>query len=110
MEPLKRLYERYEFVASAVLIDESSADIPARVSNISYGGCRLLLNHKLAIGAEVTVKIHALEEDFEAPAKVVHSSDRDAGLMFGRIAAEALFVLQKWIAEARYLQSMNAAE
>jgi PilZ domain len=110
MGPLKRLYERYDFVASAVLTDDSGAEMPARVSNISYGGCRLLLNRQLSIGAQVTVKIHAIEDEFEASAKVVHSSEKDAGLMFGRIGADALFVLQKWIAEARYLQSMNAAE
>ena len=109
MGPLKRLYERYEFSASAVITDPSGTQFPARVSNISYGGGRLLVGRKLpmTIGAEVIVKIQALEEEFEAPAKIVHSSDTDIGVMFGRTSPETLFVLQKWIAEARYIQSMD---
>ena len=107
MGPLKRLYERYDFSASAVITDPSGIELPARVSNISYGGCRLLTKRKFTIGAEVIVKIQALEEEFEAPAKVVHSGDTDMGVMFGKLTSDALFVLQKWIAEARYIQSLD---
>ena len=110
MTKLARLYERYNFSASAVIIDASGAEVPARVANISFGGCRLLTNRKLPIASEITVKIHAIDDNFEAPAKVVHSSDTDAGVMFGNLTADALFVLQKWIQEARYIQTMDAAE
>ena len=107
METLKRLYERYDFSASARITDSSGAQIEARIGNISYGGCRLLTNCRFPIASEVTVKIQALEGEFESPAKVVHSSDTDAGVMFGKMTPDALFVLQKWIAEARYLESMS---
>jgi hypothetical protein len=110
MTKLARLYERYNFSASAVIIDASGAEVPARIANISFGGCRLLTNRKLPIASDVTIKIHAIEDDFAGPAKVVHSSDTDAGVMFGNLTADALFVLQKWIQEARYIQTMDAAE
>ena len=110
MHKLARLYERYDFSGSAVIIDASGAQMGAHVSNISYGGCRLLTNSRLPIAIQVTVKIRALDAELEAPAKVVHSTDNDAGVMFGKLTTEALFVLQKWIQEARYTQSMNATE
>ena len=110
MGPLRRLYERYDFSASAMISDASSAETPARVSNISYGGCRLLTNASFPIEAEVTVKIRTADAEFEAPAKVVHSTENAAGVMFVKFTPEALFVLQKWIQEVRYIQSTDAAE
>ena len=109
METLKRLYERYQFSASALISIPQAQQIEARVSNISYGGCRLLANHRLPVAAEITIKIHALDDEFESLAKVVHSSDTDAGVMFGKMTPGALFVLQRWIAEARYLESMSTS-
>lgn len=107
METPKRLYERYDFSAPATLTDPSGAQFPARVTNISYGGCRLLIERKFPIGAEVIVKIQALEKEFAVSAKVVHSSDTDMGVMFGNLTADVLFALQKWIAEARHIQTLQ---
>jgi hypothetical protein len=56
------------------------------------------------------LKFTGLEEEFECPARVVHSGDTDMGVMFGYFTPGALFVLQKWIQEARYMQSVGAAE
>ena len=107
MEQLKRLYERYDFSASAEITDDSGSRLSARVSNISFGGCRLLVDRQFRIGTEITVKIGGVEDVFEAPAKIVHSTDTAMGMMFGKMTPGALFVLQKWIQEARYAQSMN---
>lgn len=109
-ESVKRLYERYEFTALAVIVMPSGEEITARVSNISYGGCLLLTTRKLPIGAELTVKIHTFDQEFEAPVRVVHSGENHVGMMFGKITPAALFVLQKWISDVRYLQSVSAVE
>jgi hypothetical protein len=95
-----RLYTRYDFSAAAEIIS-SGAEMRSRVTNISFGGCRLLTNGKLPIGAQVTVKIHTPTDHFEATAQVVHSTPSDAGVMFGNIAPQSLLVLRKWTITAR---------
>ena len=96
-----RLYERYNFAATAEIIDGSGAHFPSQATNISFGGCRLVTNGRLPIGASVTIKIRTAPDDFEAPAQVVHSTASDAGVMFGKFTAQSLFVLEKWINEAK---------
>jgi len=93
----ERLYTRYPFSAAGEIVSGSGAGMRSAVTNISYGGCRLLTQTQLPLGAAITVKIHTPTEQFEAAAKVVHSTPTDAGLMFGDIAAQSLFVLRKWI-------------
>lgn len=84
-------------------MDGSGAKTPTKVTNISYGGCRLLIQtpKPLPIAAAVSVKIQTGTDQFEATAKVVHSTTTDMGLMFGDIAPKSLFVLQKWINQAK---------
>ena len=101
-----RLYTRYAFSAVAEIIDTSGAQMPSRVSNVSFGGCRLLASGKLRVGAEVRVKIHLAADDFEAPAQVVHSTATDAGVMFHNIAPAFLNVLHRWISAARAANEM----
>ncbi|HYL84508.1 MAG TPA: PilZ domain-containing protein [Candidatus Angelobacter sp.] len=96
----ERLYTRYPFSAVGEVVDDSGTGVGTAVTNISYGGCRLLLQKQLPLGATITVKIRTATEQFEAAAKVVHSTPSDAGLMFGDIAAQSLFVLRKWIEAA----------
>jgi PilZ domain len=43
-----RLYTRYPFTAEAK-ISSSGAVMPARVTNISFGGCRLLTNGRVPV-------------------------------------------------------------
>jgi PilZ domain len=100
MERLKRRHERYdEFSASAVITDSSGAQVPALVSDISPGGCRLMANRTFPIAAEVRIRILGDNGDLEGLATVVHSSDAGTGVMFGNLTPDALFVLQKWLAE-----------
>lgn len=93
----ERLYTRYPFSANGEILDESGVGQRGAVTNISYGGCRLLIRRQLPLGASITVKIQTNTDQFEAAAKVVHSTPDAAGLMFGDIAAQSLFVLRKWI-------------
>jgi PilZ domain len=93
----ERLYTRYPFSAAGEVVDGSGAGMPSAVTNISYGGCRLLTQKQLPLGAAITVRIQTVAEQFEATAKVVHSAPGEAGVMFGNIAAQSLFVLRKWI-------------
>jgi|GEM_PF-4878580 len=93
----ERIYTRYPFSATGEIVEGSGAGMRSPVTNISYGGCRLLTQTQLPLGASVTLKIHTATEQFEAAAKVVHSTPTDAGLMFGDIAAQSLFVLRRWI-------------
>jgi hypothetical protein len=93
----ERLYTRYPFSADGEIVDGSGTGIRGAVTNISYGGCRLLTERQLPLGAAITVRIQTATEQFEAAAKVVHSTPTDAGVMFGDIAAQSLFVLRKWI-------------
>jgi hypothetical protein len=75
--------------------------IPARLSDISMSGCRLIVNRCLAVGAEVKVKIHTPTDDFQTWAMVVHSTPSDMGLVFHSTDPTFLTVLQKWISAAR---------
>ena len=101
-----RLYTRYAFSAVAEIVDTSGAQMPSRVSNISFGGCRLLSSGKLRVGAEVKVKVHLAADDFEAPAQVVHSTATETGVMFHNIGPAFLNVLHRWISAARAATEM----
>jgi len=93
----ERLYTRYPFSAAAELIDRSGAQMPSRVTNISFGGCRLIATGRLALGAEVAVKIHTLSDYFEAPAVVIHSTATDLGVMLHNVSPVYFTVLRRWI-------------
>lgn len=111
MEPDQRrdrLYTRYPFSAAAELVDRSGAQMPSRVTNISFGGCRLVANGRLRIGAEVTAKIHSSGDYFEAPALVVHSTATDTGVMFHNIGPAFFNVLHRWISMARVATELTA--
>ena len=96
----ERLYARYSFSATAEIVDDSGAGASASVTNISYGGCRLLTQRQLPLGAGVTVRIRTARDRFEATAKVVHSTPGDAGLMFGHVDPPSLLTLREWIEAA----------
>lgn len=93
----ERLYTRYPFSATGEIVAGTGAGMRGSITNISYGGCRLLTQQQLPFGAGITVRIQTATEQFEAAAKVVHSTPDAAGLMFGDVAAQSLFVLRKWI-------------
>lgn len=93
----ERLYVRYPFSGAGEILEGSGVGMRGDVTNISYGGCRLLTQTQLPLGASINIKIQTATDQFEAAAKVVHSTPGAAGLMFGDIAAQSLFVLRRWI-------------
>lgn len=96
----ERLYARYPFAAPAEVLDAAGAMMRTRVTDLSYGGCRLLAQGRFPVGAAVTVTIRTPTDHFETTAKVVHSTVNDVGLMFGNIPTPSLLVLRKWILAA----------
>jgi hypothetical protein len=104
MEPERRtdrLYTRYPFSAAAEIVHGSGAQMPSRVTNISFGGCRLMANGRFPINADVQVKIQSFGDYFESPAQVVHSTATDLGVMFRNIGPGSFNVLHKWISGVR---------
>jgi hypothetical protein len=97
----RRRTPRYAFSAIAEVIDGSGAVIRSRVSDISVSGCRLIVNRRLAVGAEVKVKLHTPTGYFQTWAMVVHSSETEMGLVFHSTDPIFSTVLQKWVSAAR---------
>jgi PilZ domain len=95
-----RLTTRYAFEANAEIITLDT-ELPSRVTNISFGGCRLLTTGLLPTGATITIKIRTPTHSFVATAKVIHSTANDVGVMFDKIGPESLLVLQKLIDAAK---------
>ena len=97
----ERAYQRYSFSAPAEITVGSGAPAHAEVTNISYGGCRVLTGVRLPVASPVFLKVQSQTDTFEARAKVMHCTGNDMGLMFGDISPQSLFVLQRWIAAAK---------
>ena len=104
----KRLYTRYLFSASATVADVSGMEIPAQVTTIGAGGCRLVTSARFSVGARVIVRIRRDKDYFEAPANVAHCAEDGLGLMFHNEGPESLRVLLKWLQQAK--ESIAAAE
>ena len=99
MQP-QRLYTRYSFSAPATITHTPGVEIPAEVTNISVGGCRLLSGVQIAVGMRVIIKIQKGSDYFEAPAKVVHCTEGGIGVMFHNENPQSFLVLTKWVHEA----------
>ena len=104
---VKRLYNRYPFSASGTITDDSGLEIPAQMTNISVGGCRLITSARLSIGERVTVRVRRDKDYFEAPANVVHCAEDGVGVMFHNESTQSLRVLTKWVQEAKFLEQIN---
>ena len=96
-----RLYTRYAFSAVATIIGNSLAAMPAHVTNISFGGCRLGANSQIPAGIAITLKIYTSSEYFEATATVLHSTVNGVSVRFDKISPESMLVLVKWIDAAK---------
>ena len=101
MEHERRRTPRYAFSAIGEVIDSTGAVIRSRVTDISVGGCCLVVDRRLVVGAEVKVKIHTPTDHFQTWAMVVHSSASEMGLVFHSTDPIFVTVLQRWISAAR---------
>ena len=104
---VKRLNTRYPFSASGTITDKYGSEIPAQLTTISVGACRLVTSARFLIGDRVIVRIRRDKDYFEAHANVAHCAEDGVGVMFHNETTQPLLVLTKWVEEAKFLEQMN---
>src|SRR5258708_6614513 len=98
----RRNNQRFPFVAASALSEAGSrTKLSATVSEISAHGCYLDMLNPLQYGTNVSVKIFAGADSFEAAATVVYSHPNlGLGVVFQDASQASLATLQKWLLEA----------
>src|SRR5262249_54795305 len=104
MEHERRRVPRYQFIAPAELVDETSGTRSnSWVADLGSQGCCLSLRNPPCIGSVVRLKIGTNpRETFQARAVVVHTTDEHAGLLFSEVKPMSTVVLHKWLASAKF--------
>jgi len=104
MEHERRRAPRYQFIAPAEMVEESSgARTNSWVANLGSLGCSLSVSNPPREGSVVRVKIAIDPRDaFQAQAIVVHATQDHAGLKFSDVKASASQILNKWLATAKF--------
>lgn len=82
----------------AEVTDSHGAEMRVQITEISACGCRFLSKGWLCVGTEVTIRIRTPDDEFHASAIVVRSTRTGAGVMFNKVDAASLRVLEKWLA------------
>ena len=93
----RRFVPRYALSAMAEVSNSLGAETSVEITEISATGCRFLSKGRLPIGAEVTIRIRTPDDVFEASAVVVRSTRTGTGVMFNKVSAVSLRVLEKWL-------------
>ena len=93
----RRFVPRYTLSAMAEVTDSRGAEMCVEITEISASGCRFLSNGRLSVGMEVTIRIRTPNDQFQASAIVVRSTRTAAGVMFNKVDAASLRVLEKWL-------------
>ena len=98
----RRRVPRYQFIASAELIEEKTdVRIASRVSELSLYGCYLDMMNPFPVDTLVLVKISAGDAFFQAKSKIVYSQpNMGAGVAFLEIQPQYQKVLEHWLEEA----------
>lgn len=104
MERERRRVPRFQFIAPAELVDETSgARINSWVADLGSQGCSLRVSTPPRDGAAVRLKIGTNpREFFQARAVVVYSSPERVGLSFSDVKPASSIVLHKWLASAKF--------
>jgi hypothetical protein len=104
MERERRRVPRFQFIAPAELVDETSgARINSWVADLGSRGCSLRVSSALRDGVAVRLKIGINpREFFQAHAVVVYSSPDRVGLAFSDVKPVSSIVLHKWLASAKF--------
>jgi hypothetical protein len=107
MEHERRRAPRYQFIAAAELVDETSGTRSNLwVADLGSQGCCLNSSNPPAVGSVVRLKIGTNpRETFQARAVVVHATSEHAGLMFSEVKPMASVILHKWLAAAKFPKS-----
>ena len=96
-----RFAPRYPLSVMAEVTGRGGAQMRVQITDISASGCRFLSKGRLSVGTEVTVRIRTGNDEFQASAIVVRSTRTDTGVMFNRVNAASLSLLEKWLIAAR---------
>jgi hypothetical protein len=104
MDIERRRVPRYQFIAPAELVDETSGTrTNSWVADLGSQGCCLSVANPPRVGSVVRLKIGTNpRETFQARAVVVHSTIDHAGLMFSEVKPMASVLLHKWLATAKF--------
>ncbi len=104
MERERRRVPRFQFIAPAELVDETSgARINSWVADLGPRGCSLTVGDAPREGTAVQLKIGTdPREFFQARAVVAHSSAERVGLAFSEVKPTFSVVLHKWLAAAKF--------
>jgi hypothetical protein len=104
MEKERRRTPRFQFIAPAELVDDTSgARIQSWVADLGLHGCSLSVKDAPRDGAVISLKIGTNpRETFLARALVVHSRADRAGISFEAVASSSLEMLTKWLSQAKF--------
>jgi hypothetical protein len=98
----RRNYPRYAFSAAAEAVHlQGDTRVSGRISDLGQAGCYVDTINPFPVDADVKIRIVKDNFSFVAEAKVVYcSTGMGMGLMFTKIEAERLEVLERWIRES----------
>jgi hypothetical protein len=95
----KRRTPRYPFIAVAEITDAASgAQLNSQVSELSLNGCYVDMQNLLPVNSQVTLKIFADSECFEATASVIYALEGlGMGLAFHDVSLKSGALLRRWL-------------
>jgi PilZ domain len=95
----RRSDSRYSFTVAVEAVElESGAQILARTSDVSRGGCYVDTTSPFAEGTTVKLRLTKKSESFQAEAKVIYAQvGMGMGMMFVKAHPEQRKVLEAWI-------------
>jgi hypothetical protein len=98
----KRRTPRYPFIAVAEITDvASAAQLNAQIAELSLNGCYVDMLNTLPVRTNVTLKIFADAECFEATASVVYARQGiGMGLAFQDVSLKSGTLLRRWLEKA----------
>jgi hypothetical protein len=84
----------------------SGANLHSQLAKLSLNGCYIDLQNPLPVNSNVTLKIFADAECFEASAKVIYAHEGlGMGLAFQDISLKSGILLRRWLQNASESQS-----
>ena len=98
----KRRTPRYPFIAAAEIIEATSGvQLNSQVAELSLNGCYLDMLNTLPVNSQVTLKICADSECFEATATVIYAHQGlGMGLVFQDVSLKSGILLRRWLQKA----------
>lgn len=103
----KRRTPRYPFIAIAEITEAgSNAPLNSQVAELSLNGCYVDMLNTLPVDTQVTLKIFADAECFEATANVIYAQQGlGMGLAFRDVSLKSGVMLRRWLQKAGEAQA-----